>query len=467
MSSVEMKKLWTSPKAWGLWVYKRLSNVSHETLIQMWNSYIAGEYGGMNEAMARLYRITEDERFLECAKLFDNTEFFFGSADHDGGLTCNIDTIRGKHANQHIPQITGALETYRDTKDPDYYRVARNFWEMCTHSYMYSIGGVAGARTPNNAECFTAQPNTLFANGLSDGGQNETCATYNLLKLGRRLFMYEGDAGFMDYYERALYNHILASVAEHDAGNTYHVPLNPGAVKHFGNAAMNGFTCCNGTALESATKLQNTIYLHRADDSALFVNLYVPSALDWKERGIKLLQQTHYPYADTSKLTIRGSGKFTLCLRVPNWVSSGFRVAINGDEQDVDAEPGNYLPLKRVWSDGDVVDVKIPMDFHLMPLMDQPNIASIFYGPVLLAVQEEGDRADWRSIELDPEHIGKSFKGDPETLRFEAGDATFKPFYDTYGHHSVYLEIVPVHSLKAKEDSDEKDEFPEVRANER
>ena len=171
-----------------------------------------------------------------------------------------MDTLRGKHANQHIPQITGALETYKGTQDVQYYQVADNFWDICTHCYMYSIGGVAGAKNPNNAECFTAQPNTLFANGFANGGQNETCATYNLLKLSRQLFMFDQDGKYMDYYEQALYNHILASVAENNPGNTYHVPLNPGARKQFSNADMDDFTCCNGTALESNTKLQDSIY---------------------------------------------------------------------------------------------------------------------------------------------------------------------------------------------------------------
>ncbi len=430
-------------KGMGLWVYKRLSQLPPEARIKMWNSYIAGEYGGMNEAMARLGRLTGDDRFLECAKLFDNTEFFFGDADHGGGLVRNIDTLRGKHANQHIPQITGALETYRDTQNAAYYRVAMNFWDICTHSYMYSIGGVAGARNPNNAECFTAEPDTLFRNGLADGGQNETCATYNLLKLGRRMFMYDPEAGYMDYYERALYNDILASVAEHNAGNTYHIPLNPGAIKGFSNAKMDGFTCCNGTALESATKLQNTIYFKSTDGDALYVNLYVPSKLAWKERGVALSQETYYPYADESRLTVQGGGAFTLNLRVPGWASQDVRVWVNDEEQTVDASPGSYLALKRNWIDGDVVRIRIPMDFHLMPLMDQPNIASIFYGPVLLAAEESGVRTDWRAIHLDPDHPGLSFRGDPSVLRFEADGAHFKPFFETYGHHSVYLDIVP------------------------
>ena len=272
----------------------------------MWNRYIAGEYGGMNEVMARLYRLTGDRRFLECAKLFDNINFFFGNAEHDHGLAKNVDTIRGKHANQHIPQITGALETFRDTRELPYYLIADNFWDIATNSYMYSIGGVAGARNPNNAECFTAEPDTLWENGFASGGQNETCATYNLLKLDRQLFMFDQTAKYMDHYEQALYNHILASVAENDPGNTYHVPLNPGAQKQFGNADMSGFTCCNGTALESNTKLQDSIYFRSADNKTLYVNLFVPSTLNWTERKLVVKQQTDFPYADTTQARPRG-----------------------------------------------------------------------------------------------------------------------------------------------------------------
>ena len=143
----------------GVWVYTRLKVVPTETRIRMWNRYIAGEYGGMNEVMARLYRITQDQRFLECAKLFDNIDFFFGNADHDHGLARNVDTMRGKHANQHIPQITGALETFRNTGELRYYRMAENFWNraltaICTASAAWR--GPATTRTMR--ECFTAEP---------------------------------------------------------------------------------------------------------------------------------------------------------------------------------------------------------------------------------------------------------------------------------------------------------------------
>lgn len=429
-------------KGMGAWVRTRLAALPADTRISMWNRYIAGEYGGMNEVLARLFRLTGDRQFLECAKLFDNITVFYGNAAREHGLARNVDTIRGKHANQHIPQIAGALETFRNTRELPYYQIASNFWEIVNRSYLYSIGGVAGARTPNNAECFTAQPDTLWQNGFANGGQNETCATYNLLKLDRQLFMFDQTAKYMDHYEQALYNHILASVAEEDAGNTYHVPLNPGAQKRFGNAGMNGFTCCNGTALESNTKLQDSIYFRSVDNRALYVNLFVPATLNWRDRKVVVEQKTDFPYSDTTRLVVKGNGRFDIKVRVPRWATRGFVVRINGRDEPVKAAPGSYLTLARQWRDNDTIDIRMPFAFYLNPVMDQPNVASIFYGPVLLAAEESGPRTDWRQVTLDAGDIGKSITGDPATLRFSIDGVAFKPFYETYGRHSVYLHVM-------------------------
>jgi uncharacterized protein len=425
----------------GAWVFVRLKALPIQTRITMWNRYIAGEYGGMNEVLARLYRLTKDKQFLECAKLFDNVNFFFGNADHEHGLAMNVDTIRGRHANQHIPQITGALETFRNTRELPYFRIADNFWNIVTHSYMYSIGGVAGARNPNNAECFTAEPDTLFENGFNAGGQCETCGTYNLLKLDRQLFMFNQTAKYMDHYEQGLYNQILASVAEDNAGNTYHIPLNPGSQKQFGNADMSGFTCCNGTALESNTKLQDSIYFRSADNKTLYVNLFVPSTLTWPEHNLVVKQRTDFPYADTTQIILKGGGQFDIKIRVPHWATRGFFVKINGREQSVQAVPGNYLTLHKTWRDGDRIELQMPFHFYLDAVMDRPNVASIFYGLILLAAKENDSRTDWRSVTLDLGDIGKSITGDPGTLRFKIEDVALKPFYESYARYSVYLKV--------------------------
>lgn len=428
-------------KGMGDWVYARLSQLPTETLISMWNRYIAGEFGGMNESMARLSRLTNEPRYMKVAQLFDNIKVFYGDAKHSHGLAKNVDMFRGLHANQHIPQIVGALEIYRDLNASDYYSIADNFWYITTNDYMYSIGGVAGARNPANAECFTREPSTLYANGFSDGGQNETCATYNMLKLSGNLFLFDQRGELMDYYERGLYNHILASVDETTPANTYHVPLGPGSVKHFGNHDMKGFTCCNGTALESSTKLQNSIYFKSTDNKALYVNLFIPSTLNWTEKNITVTQTTAFPKEDHTLLTITGNGEFDFKVRVPHWATKGFFVKINGKAEKVNAVPGSYITISRKWNNGDKVELRMPFHFYLEPVMDQQNIASLFYGPILLAAQESEPRREWRKVTFNVKDISKSITGDPKQLLFNIDDVTYKPFYDTYGRHSVYLDV--------------------------
>ncbi|HMQ07579.1 MAG TPA: glycoside hydrolase family 127 protein [Saprospiraceae bacterium] len=428
-------------KDMGDWIHSRLMRLSKRTLMSMWNTYIAGEYGGMNHTMARLCRLTHDIHYLETAKRFDNIRVFFGDALHSHGLAKNVDLIRGLHANQHIPQMLGALEIYRVSNESQYYHIADNFWYNVTHDYMYSIGGVAGASNPANAECFVNQPGTLYENGFSPGGQNETCATYNMLKLARELFLFNQRTELMDYYERAFYNHILASVAEHTPANTYHVSLRPGSIKQFSNPEMQGFTCCNGTAIESNTKLQNTIYFKSKDNPSLYINLFVPSVVTWKERDIKITQKTSFPNEDKIRFIVEGSGDFELNIRIPHWASRGVYLKINDEELKVDAVPGDYLPLRREWHGIETVELHLPFHFYLEPVMDQQNIASLFYGPILLAAQETGPLNDWRNLTFNREDISLSISGDPEQLHFSSNGIIFKPFYETYGRHSVYFNI--------------------------
>jgi len=212
-------------------------------------------------------------------------------------------------------------------------------------------------------------------------------------------------------------------------------------MKQFGNPDMTGFTCCNGTAIESSTKLQNSIYFKSKDNKALYVNLYIPSTLNWKERKVSVVQTTNFPKEDHTKLTIKGSGKFEINVRVPAWATKGFVVKINGKEENLNAKPGSYLKISRKWKDGDAIELKMPFQFHLDPVMDQQNIASLFYGPILLAAQEPTARKDWRKVTLDANDLGKDIKGNPEELKFTIDDVVFKPFYESYGRHSVYLDV--------------------------
>jgi DUF1680 family protein len=156
---------------------------------------------------------------------------------------------------------------------------------------------------------------------------------------------------------------------------------------------------------------------------------------------VVLKQNTNYPYDDTTKLTLIGGGAFEIKVRVPKWATHGFFVKINGKDQVVQTTPGTYLSLGKTWKDGDTIELKMPFHFYLFPGMDQPNIAGIFYGPVLLAAEEPEARSTWRPVTLDADDIGKSITGDPSTLRFSINDVNLKPFYETYDRYSVYFDV--------------------------
>ena len=175
--------------------------------------------------------------------------------------------------------------------------------------------------------------------------------------------------------------------------------------------------------------------------TGLYVNLFVSSTLSWSERGVRVQQVTNFPYADTTRLIVKDSGQLDLKVRIPHWATRGFFVTINGRDQAIRSVAGSYVSFGRTWRANDTIDIRIPFGFYLDPVMDQPNVASIFYGPVLLAAEESGPRTDWRLVTLAATDIGKSITGDPITLRFAIDGVPFKPFFETYGRHSVYVHV--------------------------
>ncbi len=395
----------------GHWVYNRLSRLSREHLNKMWAMYIAGEYGGMNDVLSRLYGITGKEEFLTAAKYFDNDHLFIPAYE-------NVDTLGGIHANQHIPAIVGALKTYEVAGEDYYYHVSRNFWKAVVGHHIYNIGGTG------SGEMF--KPRDMIAKYLNDRTA-ETCATYNMLKLTRGLFAFEPEAEYMDYYEKAMYNHIAPS-QDHSApngGSTYFMPLRPGATKRFDTT---GNTCCHGTGLENHTKYQDTIYFHSADNSALYVNLYIPSVLTWKEKGFVVTQTGDYLTDNAVSLTIEGSGKLDIKLRVPYWVEKGFNVKINGEEQSIEAKPGSYVTLSRDWANGDRIDIDMPFTFRIEPAPDDKSVVSIFYGPLTLAGIKEDD--SFIEIDLGGKHISEVIKPTDNPLVFDLNGIELIPHND-------------------------------------
>ena len=287
----------------GDWVYNRLSKLSKEHLNKMWAMYIAGEFGGINETMAKLYAVTGKETHLAAAQLFDNDKLFYP-------MSVNVDTLGGMHANQHAPQVIGALKIYECNNDPYYYDIAENFWDMVVNSHIYNIGGTGAG------EMF--KPANVIAKFITEKTA-ETCVTYNMLKLTRQLFFRNPEARYMDYYERALCNHILASQDQSGpvGGSTYFMPLFPGMRKGYDTS---GNSCCHGTGMENHIKYQESIYFQSVDGSTLYVNLYIPSELNWNAKGVKVTQSGDFLREQKSVFTIDGEGEFEIKFRVPCWI---------------------------------------------------------------------------------------------------------------------------------------------------
>ena len=439
----------------GTWVYERLSNcTTEEQRAHMWSMYIAGEYGGMNESLARLYEITGEEKYLEAAKMFDNKDFF-------DGLANNVDTIQGRHANQHIPQIVGAMHEYAATGDVIYYNIAKNFWNMVTTRYAYSIGGVGtGERFKDPYQ----QGNNILGN--AGRGENcETCCAYNLLKLTAELYNYNPeDASYMDYYERTLINQIVASQS-HDTnsyrhnGVTYMLPIDPGQRKDF-DSDYGGFTCCNGTGMENHVKYQAAAYAHSGDN--LYVNLYMPTTLNWEEKEITIKQETEFP-SEHSKLTVEGSGEFTMKLRVPYWATEGFTVKVNGKTVVENPDVSTYVEVSRKWKDGDVVTIDMPYTLHLDKTPDKvggSTVASLMYGPIVMVAKDTRinyEPMNWYKLVLS-DNLSESVKvvtgtDEKEVPHLTTNGLDFYPMYDAYNYrYHAYVKVEDTVSVVNKDE---------------
>jgi DUF1680 family protein len=364
----------------GDWVHSRLGKLPRAQLDRMWSIYIAGEYNAMNQVMADLHALSGKEEFLATAKCFDNTTLL---AD----TIANRDTLDRRHANQHIPQFIGYLSMFEQSDERDYYTAAVNFWDMVVPHRTYTDGGLAGPS--DNGELFG--PRDVIVGNMGTNNA-ETCCNYNMLKLSRNLFFHTADPKYMQYYERALYGQILASRRNTDSTMdpllTYFIPMRPGASRSYGNLG----TCCGGTGLESHTKFQDSIYFRSKDDSTLYVNLYLASVLSWPDKGFTITQSTNYP-ADPSgetTLTVQGSGRLTVKLRVPYWVQKEFTVRVNGIRQQVNAKPGGYVTLDRRWNRGDKIRISMPFTLRVEKALDIPTTQSIAYGPVpMVAASDE------------------------------------------------------------------------------
>ena len=347
------------------WALGLTSRLSEQQMQQMLRS----EHGGMNEIFADVAQMTGERKYMDLALRFSHQAILDPLAKGEDKLT-------GLHANTQIPKVIGFKRIADLTRREDLDKAAKFFWQTVVEHRTVAIGG------NSVREHFHDQKD--FGPMINDVEGPETCNTYNMLKLTQMLFQSEQKGGYGDYYERALYNHILSSQRP-GGGFVYFTPMRPNHYRVYSQVDQ-GMWCCVGSGIESHAKYGEFIYAHEGD--ALFVNLFIPSTLNWRERGIKLTQSTHFPDADTTRLTVDEGGKFTMKIRYPSWVAAGrMQVKVNGKAVKVEGHPGSYVSIQRDWKKGDRVDVQLPMTTRLEQMPDKSNYYAVLHGPVVLAAK--------------------------------------------------------------------------------
>ncbi|HAX52182.1 MAG TPA: hypothetical protein DCX82_09640 [Lachnospiraceae bacterium] len=369
----------------GMWVYRRLNRLTKNERERMWDTYIAGEFGGINETFASLYEITGREEFLTTAKMFDNDRLFVPMQEQK-------DVLEGLHANQHIPQIIGCMGLFRATGEKHYYDIAEFFWKTVTGSHTFVNGG-----TGENEMFF--EPDASAAHLTEETA--EYCASYNMLKLTRELFRYAPKAFYMDYYERCMFNHIVAGVEQRPNGETtYFFPLGPGGVKDPGSIN----SCCHGTGMESQMKYTEAIYFHTKEE--LYVNLFLNSETVWKEKDIRIRQATDKENPGNVKLCIEGDTEFMLKIRCPYWCKGEYEVLVNNGKVIAKCDSGGYININRKRTTNMVV-IRFKCEIRMESASGSGDIRAWAYGPyVLAALSEQRNFLELDGDELKPEKTG-------------------------------------------------------------
>ncbi len=334
----------------------------------LFQKMLVTEYGGMNDALVNTYAITGNKKYLDLSYRFYDKKLL-------DSLAAGYDVLPGKHSNTQIPKIIGSARRYQVTGDKRDKAIADFFWETVTKHHSYATGG-------NSNYEYLSEPDKL--NDRLTDNTTETCNTYNMLKLTRELFVTNPSATLMDYYEKALYNHILASQNHTTGMVTYFVSLRMGGKKEYSDE-FNSFTCCVGTGMENHVKYGENIY-YRGKDGSLYVNLFIPSVLNWKEKNILIKQETGLPSTDKTVFTITAKQptSFAIRIRKPYW-TKGVQVNINGKAQKVMADKEGYIVLNRKWINNDKIEFITPLHFYTESMPDNGNRKAVFYGPLLLA----------------------------------------------------------------------------------
>lgn len=333
---------------------------------------LRSEYGGMNEIFVDVAEITGDKKYLAVARRFSHRLLL-------NPLLEKRDELTGMHANTQIPKVVGFKRIADASNDKTWDEAARFFWETVVEKRTVAIGG--------NSVREHFHPLDDFKPMIEDIEGPETCNTYNMLKLSKLFFESTGNLKYLDFYERGLYNHILSSQHPDTGGLVYFTPMRPNHYRMY-SQAQDAMWCCVGSGIENHAKYGELIYAHSGNN--LYVNLFISSTLNWREKNIQLTQKTAFPDAERSQITMQSKGRFTLNIRYPVWVAGkALTVSINGKPVKVKAKPGEYIALKRNWRAGDQVVINLPMTTRLESLPDQSEYYAVLHGPIVMAAKTQ------------------------------------------------------------------------------
>ena len=426
------------------WFERIHANLTDQQMQQI----MVAEHGGINETFADLYEDTADDRYLTLSKRFHHKDILEPLAEHR-------DILAGKHANTQIPKVIGVASRYEITGDEHDQAIADFFWDLVVNHHSYVTGG-------NCDHEHFGEPDKL--NNRLSPVTTETCNVYNMLKLTTHVFGWSPSSKVADFYERAFLNHMRSS--QHPDGRViYNLSLQPGHMKEY-QSQYDGFTCCVGTGMENHVKYGEAIYFH--DNDTVWVNLFIPSEVEWKDRSVRLRQTTDWPNSDTTRIAIESDSPqtFTLRLRKPYWVAADCEVSINGQPQQAKADDDGYISLRREWKANDVVEFRMPMALRTESMPDNDNRIAVFYGPTVLAadlgpvddpnasdayyvpvlVTDNKPVFEWvKATNLDQLQFATKAVGQPR-------DVPLVPFYQLHDRrYSVYLDCFTTDEWAARE----------------
>lgn len=425
----------------GNWFVELIKPLSDEQIQQV----LRTEHGGINESFADLYILTSDKKFLETAQRISHRAIL-------EPLLAKQDKLTGLHANTQIPKVIGFEKIATLTGKEDWSEAARYFWQNVSQTRSVAFGG--------NSVREHFNPTNDFSQVLTSNQGPETCNSFNMLRLSKALFLDKNDASYLDYYERTLYNHILSSQHPEKGGFVYFTPIRPNHYRVYSQPETSMW-CCVGSGIENHTKYGELIYSHLAND--LFVNLFIPSTVNWSDTGIKVSQRTDFPYQNESELVVESSKpqEFSLNIRYPKWAEN-FVILVNGKKQPINGKPAGYVAVRRKWRSGDTVKVRFGTSTRLEYLPDGSNWAAFVNGPIVLAAKTS--TADLTGLFADDSRMGHETKGklypitsayalvgDPATylgqikpttqLRFRLDSLTLQPFYEVHdARYQLYFQ---------------------------